>query len=200
MFKRPRDKETGKYDLFSQNIILFRETGLKGGVTATAKLPKWTVETPRGVQLIFRSPSRLGRWVAPPTSTGPSPPLHLTLQHRAGQLMLLPPEWAPWRTRQWQSEADKRAALEYKQGKKKCRRAQNTHYRPAQCWYDRDSSPIVTDWVNISSNCRRDSHLTALRLQVYAQLLWRQILTIVQRGFTRPESVFLSQLRHYSGK
>lgn len=81
---------------------------------------------PRGVQLIFRSPWRLGRWVAPPISTGPSPPLHLTLQHRAGQLMLLPPEWAPWRTRQWQSEADKRAAIQYRLKKKMQASAEHT--------------------------------------------------------------------------
>lgn len=47
--------------LFSQNNILFRETGLEGGVTATTKLSKWTVET----RLLF-SPSSglLQDWTA----------------------------------------------------------------------------------------------------------------------------------------
>lgn len=40
MSETQRDTETSKHFLFSQNIILFRETGLKGGVTATAKLSK----------------------------------------------------------------------------------------------------------------------------------------------------------------
>lgn len=40
MSETQRDTETSEHFLFSQNIILFRETGLKGGVTATAKLSK----------------------------------------------------------------------------------------------------------------------------------------------------------------
>lgn len=43
-----------KHFLFSQNIILFRETGLKGGVTATAKLPKQTEPTRSPAQGLIR--------------------------------------------------------------------------------------------------------------------------------------------------
>lgn len=80
------------------------------------------------------------------------------LQHRAEQLMLLPPEWAPCQTRQWQTEADKRQALQYRKSAGDARWAQKAHYCP--CSADtRDSFPIVTDWVKVSSHYHLDSHL-----------------------------------------
>lgn len=80
-------------------------------------------QNPRGVQLrVYFEIGPLGG-AADINQSIPSSPL----QHRAGQLMLLPPEWAPCQTRQWQTEADKREALQYRKSAVDARRAQNTH-------------------------------------------------------------------------